>query len=220
MSATGGRGRIGDAIPPIIGVPTTAGTGSEVGRATVITNDVTHVKKIIFHPKLLPEVVILDPELTTGLPPGLTAATGMDALAHNLEAYCAPNYHPMAVGIALEGMALVKQWLPEAVTNGANLEARGHMLVASAMGATAFQRGLGAIHALSHPFGGLYDAHHGTLNAIIMPYVLKANRTAIEGDRGGRALSRHFRRLRRLHAVGARSQGRNRHAAHLEGHRA
>jgi len=172
----------GDAIPPIIGVPTTAGTGSEVGRATVITNDVTHVKKIIFHPKLLPEVVILDPELTTGLPPGLTAATGMDALAHNLEAYCAPNYHPMAVGIALEGMALVKRWLPEAVANGANLEARGHMLVASAMGATAFQRGLGAIHALSHPFGGLYDAHHGTLNAIIMPYVLKANRSVIESE--------------------------------------
>ncbi len=170
-----------DAIPPIIGVPTTAGTGSEVGRASVITNEETHVKKIIFHPKLLPGVVILDPELTAGLPAGLTAATGMDALAHNLEAYCAPGYHPMAAGIALEGMRLVKDWLPEAVKNGANLEARGEMLVASSMGATAFQRGLGAIHALSHPLGGLYDAHHGTLNAVLMPYVLKANRSAIEG---------------------------------------
>ena len=169
-----------DAIPAIIGVPTTAGTGSEVGRASVITNEETHVKKIIFHPKLLPGIVILDPELTVGLPAGLTAATGMDALAHNLEAYCAPGYHPMAAGIALEGMKLVKKWLPKAVSDGANIEARGHMLVASAMGATAFQRGLGGIHALSHPFGGLYDAHHGTLNAVIMPYVLKANREAIE----------------------------------------
>ena len=169
-----------DAIPPIVGVPTTAGTGSEVGRASVITNEDTHVKKIIFHPKLMPVIVILDPELTVGLPAGLTAATGMDALAHNLEAYCAPGYHPMAAGIALEGMNLVRKWLPEAVSNGANIEARGHMLVASAMGATAFQRGLGGIHALSHPFGGLYDAHHGTLNAVIMPYILKANREAIE----------------------------------------
>jgi hypothetical protein len=169
-----------DAIPPIIAVPTTAGTGSEVGRASVLTKEDTHEKKIIFHPKLMPSIVINDPELTIGLPPGLTAATGMDALAHNLEAFCAPTYHPMAVGIALEGMRLVKDWLPRAVADGTDIEARAHMLVASSMGATAFQRGLGGIHALAHPLGGVYDAHHGTLNAVLMPYVLKANRSAIE----------------------------------------
>ena len=169
-------------ISPIIAVPTTAGTGSEVGRAGVVTHPVTHEKKIIFHPAIMPKVSILDPELTVGLPPKLTAATGMDALAHNLEAYCAPFYHPMAVGIALEGMRLVKDNLVKAVNKPKDLDARGNMLIASAMGATAFQRGLGAIHALSHPFGGLYDAHHGLLNAIIMPYVLQANRKKIEKD--------------------------------------
>ena len=169
-------------IAPIIAVPTTAGTGSEVGRAGVITHPITHEKKIIFHPAIMPRVAILDPELTVGLPPKLTAATGMDALAHNLEAYCAPFYHPWSAGVALEGMRLVKDNLARAVKKPKDLDARGNMLVASAMGATAFQRGLGAIHALAHPFGGLYDAHHGLLNGIIMPYVLKANRRKIEKD--------------------------------------
>jgi alcohol dehydrogenase len=169
-------------IAPIIAVPTTAGTGSEVGRAGVVTHPVTHEKKIIFHPAIMPKVAILDPELTVGLPAKLTAATGMDALAHNLEAYCAPFYHPLAKGIALEGMLLIKENLAKAVKKPKDMDARGNMLVASAMGATAFQRGLGAIHALSHPFGGLYDAHHGLLNAIVMPYVLKANRRKIEKD--------------------------------------
>jgi alcohol dehydrogenase class IV len=169
-------------ISPIIAVPTTAGTGSEVGRAGVVTHPVTHEKKIIFHPAIMPKMAILDPELTVGLPAKLTAATGMDALAHCLEAYCAPFYHPLAAGVALEGMRLVRGNLARAVKKGADLDARGHMLMASAMGATAFQRGLGAIHALSHPFGGLYDAHHGTLNGIIMPYVVKANRRKIEKD--------------------------------------
>jgi alcohol dehydrogenase len=169
-------------ISPIIAVPTTAGTGSEVGRAGVVTHPVTHEKKIIFHPAIMPKVAILDPELTVGLPPTLTAATGMDALAHVLEAYCAPFYHPLAAGVALEGMRLIKGNLARAVKRGTDLEARGHMLMASTMGATAFQRGLGAIHALSHPFGGLYDTHHGTLNGIIMPYVLKANRRKVAKD--------------------------------------
>ncbi|WP_421696151.1 iron-containing alcohol dehydrogenase [Aestuariivirga sp.] len=169
-------------ISPIIAVPTTAGTGSEVGRAGVVTHPITHEKKIIFHPALMPKVALLDPELTVGLPPKLTAATGMDALAHNLEAYCAPFYHPWSAGVALEGMRLVKDNLAKAVKKPKDLDARGNMLVASAMGATAFQRGLGAIHALAHPFGGLYDAHHGLLNGIIMPYVLKANRRKIEKD--------------------------------------
>ena len=169
-------------IAPVIAVPTTAGTGSEVGRAGVITHPVTHEKKIIFHPAIMPKVAILDPELTAGLPAKLTAATGMDALAHVVEAYCAPFYHPLAAGVALEGMRLIKGNLARAVKKGTDLDARGHMLMASTMGATAFQRGLGAIHALSHPFGGLYDAHHGTLNGIIMPYVVKANRRKIEKD--------------------------------------
>jgi len=166
-------------IAPIVAVPTTSGTGSEVGRAAVITDDVNHVKKIIFHPRILPGIVILDPELTVGLPAKITAATGMDALSHNLEAYCSPFYHPMAEGIAIEGIRLVKQFLPQAVTNGSNLDARMQMLVSSSMGATAFQRGLGGMHALAHPLGALYDAHHGMLNAILMPYVLKANQTVI-----------------------------------------
>lgn len=169
-----------DLIPPIIAVPTTAGTGSEVGRASVILDEDSHAKRIIFHPKMMPELVIADPELTLGLPAKLTAATGIDALAHNLEAYCAPGYHPMAVGIAVEGMRLIKEWLPRAMADGHDIEARSHMLVASSMGATAFQRGLGGIHALAHPLGALYDAHHGLLNAILMPYVLVANRPAIE----------------------------------------
>jgi alcohol dehydrogenase len=162
-------------IAPVIAVPTTAGTGSEVGRAGVVTHPETHEKKIIFHPGIMPKAAILDPELTVGLPPKLTAATGMDALAHCVEAYCAPSYHPLAQGVALEGMRLIKENLARAVKKGSDIDARGNMLIASSMGATAFQRGLGAIHALSHPFGGLYDAHHGLLNGIIMPYVLKAN---------------------------------------------
>jgi alcohol dehydrogenase class IV len=169
-----------NAISPIVAVPTTAGTGSEVGRASVIMDRANHVKRIIFHPRMLPQIVILDPELTFGLPRQLTAATGMDALSHNLEAYSSPVYHPMAEGIAVQGINLVKNHLPAAVADGSNLEARTQMLVASCMGATAFQRGLGAMHALSHPLGALYDAHHGTLNAVLMPYVLLANRTAIE----------------------------------------
>jgi alcohol dehydrogenase class IV len=169
-----------DKIAPIVAVPTTAGTGSEVGRASVILNEETHTKKVIFHPKFLPGVVISDPELTVGLPPHITAATGMDALAHCLEAYCAPGYHPMAEGIAVEGMRLVKDWLPTAVAEGTNIEARAHMLSAASMGATAFQKGLGAIHSLSHPIGALYDTHHGLTNAVVMPYVLKYNRPAIE----------------------------------------
>lgn len=169
-----------DAMAPVIAVPTTAGTGSEVGRSSVITDEEAHIKRIIFHPKMLPAQVILDPELTVGLPANITAATGMDALSHNLEAWCAPNFHPMAEGIALEAMRLISVYLPRAVADGSDLEARMQMLVASSMGATAFQRGLGAMHALAHPLGALYDAHHGLLNAILMPYVLAANRDAIE----------------------------------------
>lgn len=166
-------------IAPIVAVPTTAGTGSEVGRASVITDEHHHVKKIIFHPKMLPSIAILDPELTVGLPSTITAATGMDALSHNLEALCSPFYHPLAEGIAVEGIRIVKDYLPIAVSDGTNLDARMQMLVASAMGATAFQKGLGGMHALAHPLGALYDSHHGTLNAILMPYVLKANREPI-----------------------------------------
>ena len=169
-----------DGIAPIVAVPTTAGTGSEVGRASVILNEETHTKVIVFHPKMLPATVISDPELTIGLPAHVTAATGMDALAHCLEAYCAPGYHPMAEGIAVEGMRLVKDWLPTAVKDGGNLAARANMLAAASMGATAFQKGLGAIHALSHPVGALYDTHHGLTNAVVMPYVLAFNRPAIE----------------------------------------
>jgi 4-hydroxybutyrate dehydrogenase len=168
------------AIDPIVAVPTTAGTGSEVGRASVITNSQTAEKKIIFHPKLLPSVVICDPELTVGMPKFITAGTGMDAFAHCLEAYCSPHYHPMSQGIALEGMRLVKDYLPQAFSDGNNLEARAQMMSAAAMGATAFQKGLGAIHALSHPLGAMYHTHHGTTNAVVMLPVLRANRPAIE----------------------------------------
>jgi alcohol dehydrogenase class IV len=167
-------------MAPVVAVPTTAGTGSEVGRASVITDVADHTKKIIFHPKMMPGIVIEDPELTVGLPPPVTAATGMDALSHCLEAYCSPFYHPLAEGIAVEGMRLIKEWLPIAVRDGRNVEARSHMLIASSMGATAFQKGLGAMHSLSHPCGANLNTHHGLTNAIVMPYVLMWNRRAIE----------------------------------------
>jgi len=169
-----------DAIAPIVAVPTTAGTGSEVGRASVITNSETAQKKIIFHPKFLPAVVICDPELTVGMPKFITAGTGLDAFAHCLEAYCSPHYHPMSQGMALEGMRLVKEFLPRAYADGSDLEARAHMMSAATMGATAFQKGLGAIHALSHPIGAIYHTHHGTTNAVCMPAVLQFNKPAIE----------------------------------------
>lgn len=167
-------------IAPIVAVPTTAGTGSEVGRASVITNSETHVKKIIFHPQFLPSVTICDPELTVGMPRAITAGTGMDAFAHCLEAFSSPFYHPMSQGIALEGMRLVKENLPRAYADGTDIEARAHMMSAAAMGATAFQKGLGAIHALSHPIGAVYNTHHGTTNAVVMAPVLRFNRIAIE----------------------------------------
>jgi alcohol dehydrogenase class IV len=167
-------------MAPVVAIPTTAGTGSEVGRASVITDLRDHTKKIIFHPKMMPGIVIADPELTLGLPPKVTAATGMDALSHCLEAYCSPFYHPLAEGVAVEGMRLIHDFLPKAVTDGADLEARSHMLIASSMGATAFQKGLGAMHSLSHPCGANLDTHHGLTNAVVMPYVLAWNRRAIE----------------------------------------
>ncbi|GGX51206.1 dehydrogenase [Tateyamaria omphalii] len=168
-----------DAIAPIVAVPTTAGTGSEVGRASVITNSETEEKKIIFHPKFLPTVVICDPELTVGMPKFITAGTGLDAFAHCVEAFCSPHYHPMSQGMALEGMRLVKDYLPRAYADGTDLEARAQMMSAAAMGATAFQKGLGAIHALSHPIGAMYHTHHGTTNAVCMPAVLQFNKPAI-----------------------------------------
>jgi len=169
-----------DGIAPNIAVPTTAGTGSEVGRASVITNSETHVKKIIFHPKVLPSVVIADPELTVGMPAKITAGTGMDAFAHCLEAYCSPFFHPMSQGIALEGMRLVKEYLPRAFKDGTDIEARSQMMAAASMGAVAFQKGLGAIHAISHPIGAVYNTHHGTTNAVVMAAVLDLNRPEIE----------------------------------------
>jgi len=167
------------AIAPIVAVPTTAGTGSEVGRASVITNSETEQKKIIFHPKLLPTIVICDPELTIGMPNSITAGTGLDAFAHCVEAFCSPHYHPMSQGMALEGMRLVKDYLPRAYADGNDIEARAHMMSAAIMGATAFQKGLGAIHALSHPIGAIYHTHHGTTNAVCMPAVLQFNKPAI-----------------------------------------
>ncbi|MGO4619830.1 iron-containing alcohol dehydrogenase [Ensifer sp. 2YAB10] len=169
-----------EGIAPIIAVPTTAGTGSEVGRASVITNSASHVKKVIFHPKFLPAVTICDPELTVGMPKVITAGTGMDAFAHCLEAYSSPFYHPMSAGIALEGMRLVKEYLPRAYKDGTDIEARANMMSAAAMGAVAFQKGLGAIHSLSHPVGAIYNTHHGMTNAVVMPPVLRFNRLAIE----------------------------------------
>jgi len=167
-------------MAPVVAVPTTAGTGSEVGRSSVITDPRDHTKKIIFHPRMMPGLVIEDPELTVGLPPQVTAATGMDALSHCLEAYSTDYYHPLAEGIAVEGMRLIKEWLPVAVRDGSNIEARSHMLIASSMGATAFQKGLGAMHSLSHPCGANLNTHHGLTNAVVMPYVLVWNRAAIE----------------------------------------
>jgi len=166
-------------IAPIVAVPTTAGTGSEVGRASVITNSLTHEKKIIFHPKILPSVVICDPELTLGMPKFITAGTGLDAFAHCVEAFSSRHYHPMSQGMALEGMRLVKEYLPQAYANGMDLEARTHMMSAASLGATAFQKGLGAIHALSHPVGAIFNTHHGTTNAVCMPSVLEFNATMI-----------------------------------------
>ncbi|KUJ80551.1 alcohol dehydrogenase [Ruegeria marisrubri] len=168
-----------DAIAPIVAVPTTAGTGSEVGRASVITNSETHAKKIIFHPKVLPAVVICDPELTVGMPKFITAGTGLDAFAHCVEAFSSPHYHPMSQGIALEGMRLVKEYLPRAYADGSDIEARAQMMSAAMMGATAFQKGLGAIHAMSHPIGAVFNTHHGTTNAVCMPAVLEFNAPAI-----------------------------------------
>ncbi|CAN7341062.1 iron-containing alcohol dehydrogenase [Rhizobium sp. LjRoot98] len=173
-----------EGIAPIIAVPTTAGTGSEVGRASVITNSETHTKKVIFHPKFLPAVTICDPELTVGMPTVITAGTGMDAFAHCLEAYSSPFYHPMSAGIALEGLRLVKEYLPRAYKDGTDIEARANMMSAAAMGAVAFQKGLGAIHSLSHPVGAIYNTHHGMTNAVVMPPVLRFNRPAIEGKIG------------------------------------
>jgi alcohol dehydrogenase class IV len=166
-------------IRPTVAVPTTSGTGSEVGRVSVVGDEVNKKKRLIFHPRIMPVTVIEDPELTVGLPPHITAATGMDALAHAFEAFCVPVYHPMADGVALEGMRLIKEWLPVATKDGTNIEARGHMMAAATMGATAFQKGLGAIHSLSHTVGALYDKHHGLLNAVFFPYVLMFNRSAI-----------------------------------------
>jgi alcohol dehydrogenase class IV len=179
-----------DTIAPVIAVPTTSGTGSEVGRASVISNEESKEKKIIFHPTMLPEIALCDPELTRGLPAHLTAATGFDAFVHCFEAFCAPGYHPMADGIALEGMVLAAKHLPEAVRDGNNMEARTHMMSVAAMGATAFQKGLGGVHAISHTVGAMYDTHHGLTNAVVMPYVVRANRPAIEEQiaRIGRAL--------------------------------
>lgn len=170
-----------EGIAPIVAVPTTAGTGSEVGRASVITDTARQVKKVIFHPKVLPRVVVADPELTVGLPPHITAGTGMDAFAHCLEAYSSEFFHPMSQGIALEGMRLVNEYLPRAFRDGTDIEARAQMMAAAAMGAVAFQKGLGAVHALSHPVGAEYGTHHGTTNAVVMPAVLRFNRPAVEG---------------------------------------
>jgi alcohol dehydrogenase class IV len=168
-----------DGIAPIVAVPTTAGTGSEVGRAGVITREDTHEKKIIFHPMMMPKIAIEDPELAAGLPPFLTMATGMDALSHCFEAYCVKAFHPLADGVALEGMKIIDTYLPRAVENGRDLEARAYMFAAASMGATAFQKGLGAIHSVSHPVGARYDTHHGLTNGVVFPYVLVCNRTAI-----------------------------------------
>ena len=166
-------------IAPIVAVPTTAGTGSEVGRAGVVVNEETHQKKIIFHPLMLPGVVISDPELTLGLPAKITAATGMDAFVHCFEAFCAPGFHPLADGIALEGMRLIQTYLPRACENGGDLEARSRMLAAASMGATAFQKGLGGVHAIAHPVGAYFNTHHGLTNAVVLPYVMQHNRPAI-----------------------------------------
>jgi alcohol dehydrogenase class IV len=167
-------------IAPVVAVPTTAGTGSEVGRAGVILNEETHQKKIIFHPQMMPRIVIADAELTVGLPRTVTAATGIDAFVHCFEAFCAPGFHPLADGVALEGMRLIHRFLPRACANGKDIEARAQMLAAASMGATAFQKGLGAVHAIAHPVGSWFNTHHGLTNAVILPYVMTFNRSAIE----------------------------------------
>ncbi|HQF29825.1 MAG TPA: iron-containing alcohol dehydrogenase [Hyphomicrobiales bacterium] len=167
-------------IAPIVAVPTTSGTGSEVGRAGVITDVATHTKKVIFHPKMMPAIVVGDPELTVGLPPVITVGTGLDAFVHNFEAYCSPFFHPMAAGIAVEGMRLVKEYLPRATRDGKDIEARANMMASAMMGAAAFQKGLGAVHSMSHPVGSLFDTHHGMTNAVFLPYVVVFNRPAIE----------------------------------------
>jgi alcohol dehydrogenase class IV len=166
-------------IAPVVAVPTTAGTGSEVGRAGVILNEETHQKKIIFHPQMMPRIVIADPELTVGLPRAVTAATGIDAFVHCFEAFCAPGFHPLADGVALEGMRLIHRHLPRACADGKDIEARAHMLAAASMGATAFQKGLGGVHAIAHPVGSWFNTHHGLTNAVILPYVMTFNRSAI-----------------------------------------
>jgi alcohol dehydrogenase class IV len=168
-------------IAPVVAVPTTAGTGSEVGRAGVILNEETHQKKIIFHPQMMPRVVILDAELTVGLPRAVTAATGIDAFVHCFEAFCAPGFHPLADGVALEGMRLIHRYLPRACANGKDIEARAQMLAAASMGATAFQKGLGGVHAIAHPVGSWFNTHHGLTNAVLLPYVMAHNRNAIAG---------------------------------------
>ncbi len=167
-------------IAPVVAVPTTAGTGSEVGRAGVILNEETHQKKIIFHPQMMPRIVISDPQLTVGLPPAVTAATGIDAFVHCFEAFCAPGFHPLADGVALEGMRIIHRFLPRAYADGKNIEARAQMLAAASMGATAFQKGLGGVHAIAHPVGSWFNTHHGLTNAVILPYVMTFNRRAIE----------------------------------------
>jgi len=169
-------------IAPVVAVPTTAGTGSEVGRAGVVINEATHQKKIIFHPQMMPGVVISDPELTVGLPPAITAATGIDAFVHCFEAYCAPGFHPLADGIALEGMRLIQAYLPRACDDGQDIEARSRMLAAASMGATAFQKGLGGVHAIAHPVGAYFNTHHGLTNAVLLPYLIVHNRPAIEAQ--------------------------------------
>jgi alcohol dehydrogenase class IV len=169
-------------LPKLIALPTTAGTGSELGREAVLTQSEQNIKRVISHPELLPATVILDPVLTRGLPGALTAATGMDALTHHIEAFCSPLYHPMSSGIAVEGIRLIQQHLTDAHVDGQNIVAREGMLVASAMAAVAFQKGLGGVHALAHPLGARYHKHHGLLNAILLPYVLIANQQAISED--------------------------------------
>lgn len=167
--AIGGDKLITNPLPPLFAVPTTAGTGSEVGRAGVIIMKKTNNKTIFFHPTMLPKIAVLEPRLTADLPAGVTAATGIDAFTHCLEAYFAPGFHPMADGIAIEGMRLVLKNLPTAVKDGKNLEARGEMLLAASMGATAFQKGLGMIHSLAHPLSSECGLHHGLANALMLP---------------------------------------------------
>ena len=207
-------------IAPVVAVPTTAGTGSEVGRAAVILNEETHQKKIIFHPQMMPRIVISDAELTVGLPRAVTAATGMDAFVHCFEAFCAPGFHPLADGVALEGMRLIRRFLPRACADGKDIEARAQMLAAASMGATAFQKGLGGVHAIAHPVGSWFNTHHGLTNAVILPYIMTFNRTAIEDK--ANVIARVSRpagaRLRWSPRVGARVAPRTRHTPYARRH--